>query len=175
MPKGIPGSNPPCSISGCPGVNASRGWCEKHYSRWKRHGDPLVSKTYQFPENLLRRLRFCPPTVLSTGCIEWTGATDDDGYGYSFMTPWGRLRPHQAAYVLAVGQIPEGKELDHLCRNPPCVHPGHLDPVTHRENVLRGDSPAAIHARKTHCVHGHEFTEENTYWYGNRRRCRACR
>lgn len=67
-------------------------------------------------------------------------------------------------------------ELDHLCRNRRCCRPDHLEPVTHKENVLRGMAPSAINARKTHCKRGHEFTAENIYPSPDGvRRCRECR
>ncbi|WP_353848602.1 HNH endonuclease signature motif containing protein [Cellulomonas sp.] len=73
------------------------------------------------------------------------------------------------------GPIPPGMQLDHLCRVRECVNPLHLELVTQRENILRGESPAAHHARKTHCDHGHEFTPENTYRAPSRPRTRICR
>jgi HNH endonuclease len=79
-------------------------------------------------------------------------------------------------YRLLVGPVPEGLELDHLCRNRACVNPAHLEPVSHRENVLRGASFAAINAVKTHCIHdGHPFDDVNTIVRPEGRRgCRAC-
>ena len=109
-------------------------------------------------------------------CWLWTGAKNDRGYG----TVWdlerrSRVYVHRALFQLLVGPIPEGLELDHLCRNPGCVNPAHLEPVTHRENVLRGTSPTAFNNRLTHCPAGHPYDEKNTY-YPKRggRMCREC-
>lgn len=85
--------------------------------------------------------------------------------------PDGRsILGHRLVYEALVGPIPVDKELDHLCRNTACVNPAHLEPVTHRENCRRGEK-----AQRTHCIHGHEFTAENTYIRPEgRRMCREC-
>jgi hypothetical protein len=84
-------------------------------------------------------------------------------------------RAHRVAWEHERGPIPADAVIDHLCRVPGCVNPDHMRVVTQRENVLAGESPWALNARKTHCFNGHEFTPENTFWQGNRRRCRECR
>lgn len=109
------------------------------------------------------------------GCWEWTGSINNKGYGRTSV----KRRPvyaHRVAYELCVGPIPDGHELDHLCRNPRCVNPEHLEPVTHRVNLLRGQSPMAHQARQTHCLRGHPFDAENTYHRPDRegRQCRTC-
>ncbi|WP_033356238.1 HNH endonuclease signature motif containing protein, partial [Kitasatospora aureofaciens] len=80
---------------------------------------------------------------------------------------------HRYAYTQLVGPIPDGLVIDHLCRNPSCVNPAHLEPVTHAENMRRSEP-----AMRTHCIHGHEFTEANTYYRTPNcdgvRQCRAC-
>ena len=81
---------------------------------------------------------------------------------------------HRMIYELLVGPIPDGLEIDHLCRNRGCVNPGHMEPVTHRENLMRGDTVAAANPAKTHCIRGHPYDDENTYRYGSHRYCRAC-
>ena len=71
------------------------------------------------------------------------------------------LTVHRVAYEAAVGPIPEGLQLDHLCRNTLCTNPAHLEPVTCRENLLRGNTLQAANAAKTHCPYGHPYAGEN--------------
>lgn len=101
----------------------------------------------------------------SGDCWLWMGAKWK-GYGQFGVQQspgvWPLRKAHRVAYELIVGPIPDGMQLDHLCRNPSCVNPDHLEPVTNRENGLRGVSIAATNAKKTHCPQGHEYTFENT-------------
>lgn len=111
----------------------------------------------------------------TVGCWTWIGSRDVEGYGR--MTA-GRKSPkaHRLVYEALVGPIPPGLHLDHLCRNTSCVNPAHLEPVTPRENILRGVGVAALNATKTHCKHGHPLSGQNLYVYagGRKRACRAC-
>lgn len=109
-------------------------------------------------------------------CWFWVGFVNPDGYG-SFH--WnGKSRPaHRAVYELLRGAIEPGLAIDHLCRVRSCVNPDHLEPVTRRENVLRGESPLARVVRSNKCVSGHELSEENVYINkkSGQRCCRKCR
>lgn len=113
------------------------------------------------------------------GCWVWVSSCDEDGYpkcGYRA----GQTLAHRAFYVILVGPIPAGTELDHLCKNPSCVNPAHLEPVTHAINISRGDyAKNHRNRRKTHCIHGHEFTPSNTTIEptktGTARKCKTCK
>jgi len=97
--------------------------------------------------------------------------------GYAEITIGGRkVLIHVFAYTAFRGPVPDGFQLDHLCRNRKCGNPFHLEAVTPQVNTLRSNAPSAHHAHKTHCVNGHEFSEENTYLYkGKWRVCRICK
>jgi len=114
----------------------------------------------------------------NSGCWLWTAALDRGGYGVIGRggRTGGGARAHRVLYALHRGPIPVGLDLDHLCRTRCCVNPWHLEPVTRRENILRGISALAAQAKQTHCKHGHEFTEANTYLESpTKRGCKECR
>lgn len=110
------------------------------------------------------------------GCWLWTAATDKDGYGVFVGAPYGTSSAHRIAYRFVVGLIPAGLTIDHLCRTLTCINPAHLEPVSNRENILRGDGITAVNARKTHCKRGHPLSGDNLYPRPDGDRdCRTCR
>ena len=108
-------------------------------------------------------------------CWQWTASLNSYGYGQFHERRRVNTPAHIFARRLLVGPTPPGLVLDHLCGNRACCNPDHLEPVTQRENVLRGVGPTALNAQRTHCVNGHLFDEENTYVRGHNRECRTCR
>ena len=126
--------------------------------------------------------KFISPEPMS-GCWLWTGALTDKGYA-RIRGASKPVKAHRLSYELARGPIPDGLELDHLCRVRCCVNPAHLEPVTHAENVRRSIAAignpgalagSAVQRAKTHCPSGHEYNEANTYRLLGSRFCRACR
>ena len=116
----------------------------------------------------------------NTGCWEWTAGTSR-GYG-TFWTGASAadrnkfVGAHVFSYEYFTGKpVPKGMELDHLCRVPHCINPDHLEPVTHRINMLRGDGPPAANAVKTHCPNGHPLSGDNIYKISRGDRvCKIC-
>lgn len=114
-----------------------------------------------------------------TGCHVWTAFIDRDGYGRTAYK-CRSVFAHRYAYAWKRGPIPRGSrkhvpQIDHLCRNRACCNPDHMELVSIKENVTRGQGPCAKNGRKTHCANGHEYTPENTYIRPNGRACRECR
>ena len=112
-------------------------------------------------------------------CWLWAGKPSPST-GYSRLSVrlgsnrWKMREAHSVAYELVIGPIPKGKQLDHLCRNRACPNPYHVEPVTRKENILRGMSPAAQQARRTHCKNGHPLSGVNVSMWRGHRLCRTC-
>ena len=174
-----------CIIPDCTKPHWRRSFCGAHYKRWRLHGDPSASTP-------LRVNHLGPPLVrfwakVNKGAVSeyaphlgacwlWVGGKRN-GYGRFGVTHGVGVYSHRFAYELLIGPIPAGLTIDHLCRVLTCVNPSHLEPVTNRENVLRGVSFAALHARKTHCPQGHPYSGDNLYIApgGRKRECRECK
>ena len=110
-----------------------------------------------------------------SGCWEWQGCLAR-GYG----TIWfqnNHWKVHRIVYQMLVGPLDPILTIDHLCRNPKCCNPKHLEQVSYKTNALRGVGPTAVNAKKTHCIRGHELVGHNLLTRKDRpgnRECRAC-
>lgn len=137
----------------------------------RNNGGRFVGATPLTLERLLER------TELVGECLLFTGAKDQYGYGCASaiaITGNATDRAHRLAYILAKGPIPDGLEIDHLCRTPACINPLHLEAVTHAENLRRG-RPLHYPLRDlTACMRGHPYTPENTRRWRGTRICRTC-
>lgn len=169
-----------CGVQDCDRDIFARDWCQKHYTRWLRHGDP--EKTYHRRADdgwtLLDRIL---DDVDAEGlCWLYTACVDSSGYGRITVDGQGKLA-HRLVYEELVGELPEEDDeenrltLDHLCRVRNCVNPDHLEVVTMRENTLRGMSPGAKAARTNRCKRDHDLLEHGYERPDGRGRdCLAC-
>lgn len=177
-----------CAVNGCTGSVVAKGWCNKHYRRWQRTGDPLkvAWERGDSAANFWSKVR----RSSDDECWPWGGYVTADGYG-RFVWPGGQLA-HRFAYELLVGPLSEEMDLDHRChsesdclatgRSCPhrrCVNVAHLKPIQtddHRQinkPGARGKAQGARQRAKTHCPRGHAYDEANTYI--DKRGCRNCR
>ena len=137
---------PPCSVDECEMPARTRGWCNNHYERWRRHGDPLAGRArYATPDE-----SFAARTEWVAGCLVWTGATDPAGYGrIAFDSRFQGV--HRFAWEQKHGPIPDGMVIDHMCWNPACVNVEHLRLATNAQNA---SSQSGAHADSRTGVRG---------------------
>ena len=135
-----------------------------------------------FGESLWSRVDYIPG-----GCWLWTGPLSRHGYPTRIKNDGRWFKPMRLSYALLIGHLPDDVILDHMCHLPgeclkgvkcehrKCVNPAHLKPSTGRANTLRGDGPAAVNSRKTHCIRGHPLSGDNLLNVKSGRRvCRTC-
>jgi hypothetical protein len=170
-----------CGENGCGKPARKRGFCNTHYERLRLSG-ALEIRDRDPAARLWARINKNGPVSTYRPdlgpCWIWQGATSN-GYGRVRFDGKTRL-VHRVVWVLTVGPFPKGREPDHLCRVRACCRPDHLDPVTQRINLLRGASPAAGYARRSHCTAGHplEGPGADVYIHPDHptwRHCRKCR
>lgn len=158
-----------CILPDCNRLRVKNAWnyCHTHATRMRRFGDihahPRASTVERFWRSFDRDA--------TSGC--WVlKKPNPKGYGVVRTTSGRSMSAHRYAYSMLVEPVPDELQVDHLCRNRSCVNPSHLEPVTARENALRGESPfIKLHLAGT-CVRNHP-AHEFVYRQG-RRACRAC-
>ena len=166
-----------CSLDGCERKHEAHGWCKMHLKRWQLHGDPGHVTRPSPEERFWAKVDKDGPlptwAPFLGPCWLWTASVTGPGYGKFYVD--GRLTPsHRWSYEQMVGPIPAGLVLDHLCRVRRCCNPAHLEPVTHRENLMRGASFVEENALKTACPKGHPLTGRNVVYWRGHRKCREC-
>jgi HNH endonuclease len=141
-----------------------------------------VRRSLQGNVNLRARLAWRYVRGSRDECWPWTGARTSAGYGHLYLPGRRHAYAHRLLYEIEVGPIPEGHQVDHLCRNHACVNPAHLEPVTSRENTRRGRAGTINRARfasQMVCKNGHYRTADNVRFDrlpggSYRRSCREC-
>jgi hypothetical protein len=174
-----------CSVDGCDKAPVARGMCRSDYGRWHRNRDPALHPLLGKMDKFWAKVDKRGPDE----CWLWTGALVWDGYPRFKTTYEGEpfVRAHRFAYRVLVGPIPAGYTIDHLCHTDECTlkeqdcphrrccNPAHLEPVTGRDNTLRGNSVSRRNAEKTHCLRGHPLSGDNLYVSpAGDRNCRTC-
>ena len=167
-----------CTIDGCGRPHKGLGLCSMHYQRFKKSGSTEVKSRPSEEE----RFRSKCSVQSESGCWIWSGTFWPNGYGMFALQrvpgePARYVLAHRYSFELNGGVIPEGLVIDHLCRVRACVNPSHLEPVTNRENLVRGEGFVGQQARRTHCARGgHSLSGENLVVDRNGwRSCRTCR
>lgn len=163
---------PLCSVPGCARRAHARGWCELHYSRWRRTGDTEKRTGGVKPRPAAERFASHYAVDRVTGCWVWTGTVNNRGYGR-----FDRGYAHRASWEIHRGPIPPGLVIDHLCENRMCVNPAHLRTITNRQNILSSSSPSVQRYWLNVCIRGHDLTDPANVYRRPRtghRTCLAC-
>ena len=155
----------PCTVNDdeCIPGRLRQGMCERHYRRVQKTGSTASTVVPTFKRY----------TVTDSGCREWAGGLYPNGYGKLGSEVNGTTLAHIAFYTESNGPVPDGLELDHLCRNRACVNPDHLEPVTRAVNIQRG-MDARLAARGGRCEKGHDLTGPDA-WHEPKSGARTCK
>ena len=150
------------------------GLCSKHGTRQARHGSPHALTRLRHEGTPWER--FWQKVIVQDGCWGWLGALTDRGYAQFWAGAGQTNVAHKWLWEQLHGSVPSSLELDHLCRTRSCTNPDHLEPVTHAENVRRGEAEgqfAKANRAKTHCPLNHPYAGDNLRI--NKHGSRCCR
>lgn len=172
-----------CTAKECDREQVARGYCHKHWKRWRATGTVEMGRPNHKGMNEVDRFFMYVDKngpihpIFQSPCWLWQGGKITGGYAV-FRRTTGVVGPvkilvHRYSFELFYYAIPEGMEIDHMCKTRHCVNPQHLDLVTRLENIRRSNRHKVS---KMHCINGHRFTPENTYFAKGRlhRACRTC-
>jgi hypothetical protein len=147
-------NKPTCSLNECSGRTVTRGWCKKHYERWRRTGNPLGVAA------ISREERFWSKVDRTPTCWNWTASINRDGYGM-FKRDGVDMTAHKAAWTEAYGEPPTGRQLDHRCHNRRCVNVSHMRLVTQKQNM---ENRRGAHSNSKSGIRGVHWSKSHNQW-----------
>ncbi len=130
-----------CAVENCSAQATRRGWCQPHYRRWQRHGDPEGGRLHAKHDMSLEERLLLRRQITASGCWEYTGSKDSGGYGALKISGQNK-KAHRIAYKVWVSDVPDDVDVLHHCDNPPCFNPEHLflgnDEINVWDKMLKG-------------------------------------
>lgn len=141
-----------CSVEDCDSNARTRGWCNSHYARWRRYGDPLGEQQKRTP--IPMEEAFWSSVEKTDHCWNWTGGRSGSGYGV-----FRRKYVHRIAYQMANGELPD--LIDHICHNPLCVNSQHLRPATRKQNA---ENLSGAHQNSVSGIRGVSWSKQKNKW-----------